>query len=84
MDLPGVVVMGAAGRMGRLLVAEVLACDALRLAGAVVRPGHGWAGQDLGTAMGGGALGVTVTDDPIEAIAGAQADFAAVRAHIAG
>lgn len=73
MERPGIVVMGAAGRMGRLLVAEVLACDALRLAGAVVRPGHGWAGQDLGTAMGGAALGVTVTDDPIEAIAGAQA-----------
>ena len=73
MELPGVVVMGAAGRMGRLLVAEVLACAGLRLAGAVVRPGHGWAGQDLGAAMGGAPLGVTVTDDPIEAIAGAQA-----------
>ncbi len=72
MELPGIVVMGAAGRMGRLLVAEVLACEGLRLAGAVVRPGHGWAGRDLGVAMGGGALGVTVTDDPIEAIAGAQ------------
>ena len=73
MDLPGVVVMGAAGRMGRLLVAEVLECEGLRLAGAVVRPGHGWVGQDLGAAMGGAPLGVTVTDDPIEAIAGAQA-----------
>lgn len=72
MDLSGIVVMGAAGRMGRLLVAEVLAAPGLRLAGAVVRPGHPWAGRDLGTAMGGPALGVTVTDDTLEAIAGAQ------------
>lgn len=72
MDRPGIVVMGASGRMGRLLVAEVLATPALRLAGAVVRPGHAWVGQDLGTAMGGQALGLTVTDDAIEAIAGAQ------------
>ena len=72
MDLPGIVVMGAAGRMGRLLVAEVLATPGLRLAGAVVRPGHAWAGQDLGTAMSGRASGVTVTDDALEAIAGAQ------------
>ena len=72
MDLPGIVVMGAAGRMGRLLVAEVLATPGLRLAGAVVRQGHEWVGQDLGTAMGGAALGLAVTDDALEAIAGAQ------------
>ncbi len=73
MDLPGIVVMGAAGRMGRLLLAEVLACPQLRLAGAVVRPGHAWVGQDLGTAMGRAPLGLAATDDAIEAIAGAQA-----------
>lgn len=73
MDLPGIVVMGAAGRMGRLLLAEVLACPQLRLAGAVVRPGHDWVGQDLGTAMGRAPLGLAVTDDALEAIAGAQA-----------
>src|SRR5690606_11253896 len=68
MDLPGIVVMGAAGRMGRLLLAEVLACPQLRLAGAVVRPGHAWVGQDLGTAMGRAPLGLAATDDAIEAI----------------
>ena len=35
--------------------------------------------QDVGTAMGGGPLGVSVTDDPLEAFANAQAviDFTA-------
>ena len=41
-DRPGVVVMGAGGRMGRLLLAELAASDRLRLVGAVVRPGHAW------------------------------------------
>jgi 4-hydroxy-tetrahydrodipicolinate reductase len=51
----------------------------------VVRPGHDWIGQDIGTAMGGAALGVTVTDDPLEALANAQAvvDFTAPAATVA-
>lgn len=73
MALPGVVVMGAAGRMGQMLVREVLASDRMRLVGAVVRKGHDWAGRDLGEAMGGAALGLVVSDDPIEPIAQAQA-----------
>lgn len=73
MDRPGVVVMGAAGRMGRLLVDLVAQADDLRLAGAVVRPGHAWIGQDPGRAMGGADLGLRVTDDALAAIAGAQA-----------
>lgn len=72
-DLPGVVVMGAAGRMGRLLLAELAASDRLRLVGAVVRPGHPWVGRDAGEAAGGPRAGVTVTDDAIEPIARAQA-----------
>lgn len=73
MDQSGVVVMGPAGRMGRLLVELVVQADDLRLAGAVVRPGHGWVGRDIGEAMGRSAIGVTVTDDALSAIAGAQA-----------
>ena len=72
-DLPGIVITGASGRMGRMLIETVLASDKARLAGAVVRRGHAWAGQDLGLALGGAALGVTVTDDPLEAFARAQA-----------
>jgi 4-hydroxy-tetrahydrodipicolinate reductase len=58
--------------MGRMLVEEVRASDKLRLLGAVERKGHEWVGADLGTAMGGAPLGVTVTDDALEAIAPAQ------------
>ena len=81
-QLPGLVVTGASGRMGRMLAQMVAASDKARLVGAVERPGHDWIGQDLGTAMGVAALGVTVTDDPLEAFAQAQGvlDFTAPEA----
>lgn len=72
-DLPGIVVTGASGRMGRMLIETIAASDQARLVGAVERAGHDWIGQDLGTAMGEAALGLTVTDDPPEAFARAQA-----------
>ncbi|MEE4348323.1 MAG: 4-hydroxy-tetrahydrodipicolinate reductase, partial [Paracoccaceae bacterium] len=72
-EKPGIVVTGASGRMGRMLVQTITDSDQARLVGAVERAGHDWIGQDLGVAMGGGALGVTVTDDPLEAFAKAQA-----------
>jgi 4-hydroxy-tetrahydrodipicolinate reductase len=76
---PGIVVTGASGRMGQMLVRIVAQSDRAQLVGAVERAGHGWVGQDIGTAMGGAALGVTVTDQPLEAFAQAQAviDFTA-------
>lgn len=70
---PGIVVTGASGRMGRMLIDTINASDQARLVGAVERSGHDWIGQDLGLAMGQAALGVTVTDDPLEAFAKAQA-----------
>jgi len=83
-DLPGIVVTGASGRMGRMLIGTVAESGRARLVAAVERPGHGWVGQDVGTAMGGAALGVAVTDDPLEAIVGAQAviDFTAPQASV--
>jgi 4-hydroxy-tetrahydrodipicolinate reductase len=83
--LPGIVVTGAAGRMGRMLLPLVAASPRARLAAALERPGHPWIGQDAGTAMGGATLGVTVTDDPIEAFARARAviDFTAPTATVA-
>ncbi|WP_134725052.1 4-hydroxy-tetrahydrodipicolinate reductase [Paracoccus luteus] len=85
MEKPGIVITGVSGRMGRMLVAAVAASDACRLVGAVEREGHGWVGQDVGTAMGGAALGVAVTDDAVAAIAQAQAviDFTAPAATVA-
>lgn len=70
---PGIVITGASGRMGQMLARIVAENEAVRLVGAVERAGHDWIGQDLGEAMGGAANGVTVTDDPLEAFAKAQA-----------
>ena len=82
---PGIVITGASGRMGQMLIREVLASDTARLIGAVDRPGHDWIGKDLGVAMGGASMGVTVTDDPLEAFANAQAiiDFTSPDASVA-
>ena len=79
---PGIVVTGASGRMGQMLVETITASDRAHLVGAVERAGHAWIGQDVGTAMGGAALGVTVTDQPLDAFAKAQAviDFTAPEA----
>ncbi|WP_096786806.1 4-hydroxy-tetrahydrodipicolinate reductase [Rhodobacter sp. CZR27] len=83
-DLPGIVITGASGRMGQMLMKTVLASDKARLVGAVERAGHDWVGRDVGAAMGGAAVGVTVTDDPLEAFAQAQAviDFTAPAATV--
>lgn len=83
-DLPGIVVTGVSGRMGQMLVKTILASDRARLVGAIERTGHDWVGRDLGAAMGGADLGVTVTDDPLEAFAKAQAviDFTAPAATV--
>ena len=84
-ELPGVVIAGASGRMGRMLVGEVLASSTLRLAGATERSGHDWIGADVGEALGKSALGVTVTDDPIEAVVNARVviDFTTPEATVA-
>ncbi len=90
-DLPGIVVTGASGRMGQMLIQTITDSNRARLLGAVERSGHDWVGQDVGTAMGGADLGVDVTDDPLNAFATAQAvvdfttpaatvDFAAIAA----
>ena len=72
-DRPGIVVAGASGRMGRMLLRAVLDAPQARLAGALVRPGSDWVGRDVGEAMGGAAVGVTASDDPVATIAPAQA-----------
>ncbi|ROU02851.1 4-hydroxy-tetrahydrodipicolinate reductase [Histidinibacterium lentulum] len=84
-ETPGIVITGASGRMGQMLVREVTASSECRLVGALEREGHPWIGRDVGEAMGGAALGVTVTDDALEAFATAQAviDFTAPAATVA-
>ena len=85
MEKPGIVITGASGRMGQMLVRTVLASDQARLVGAIERPGNPWIGRDLGEAMGGAPLGITVTDDAVQAIATAQAviDFTSPAATVA-
>ncbi len=53
---------GAAGRMGRRLVALASEDKQWRLAAAIEAPGHGLLGQDAGLLAGGPALGVKLTD----------------------
>ena len=83
-DVPGIVVTGASGRMGQMLIRTVMESDRVKLVGVVEREGHDWIGQDIGTAMGGAPLDVTVSDDPLEVIAKAHAviDFTAPAATV--
>lgn len=83
-QLPGIVITGASGRMGQMLVKTVLASDKARLVACIERPGNPWLGRDVGEAMGGAPLGVIVTDDPLPAFAQAQAviDFTAPAATV--
>ena len=84
-DLPGIVITGAAGRMGQTLIKAVSESDTMRIAAVLERPGHAWVGQDIGTAMGGSELGITVGDDALVAFSTAQAviDFTAPAATVA-
>ncbi|NVO22580.1 4-hydroxy-tetrahydrodipicolinate reductase [Donghicola mangrovi] len=80
----GIVITGASGRMGQMLVKTVTERDGVHVAGVVERPGHDWVGRDLGVLMGGTESGVIVSDDPAAAFTGAQAviDFTAPSATI--
>ena len=84
-ELPGIVVTGASGRMGQMLIRLLLESETARLAGVLERPGHDWIGRDIGQAMGGTAVGVAVSDDAVATIAQAQAviDFTAPAASVA-
>ncbi|MBA83567.1 4-hydroxy-tetrahydrodipicolinate reductase [Thalassobius sp. S69A] len=83
-NLPGIVVTGASGRMGQMLMRTILDSDKCKLVGAVERKGHDWVGRDVGECMGGGAVGVVVSDDPLETFLHAQAviDFTAPAATV--
>lgn len=83
-NTPGIVITGGSGRMGQMLIKTVLASDKCHLAGVLERAGHDWVGQDIGTAMGGAAIGITVSDDALEMFAIAQAviDFTAPAATV--
>jgi 4-hydroxy-tetrahydrodipicolinate reductase len=55
-------VIGCAGRMGRMLVAEIAGTEGAALAGGIARPGSACISQDLGELAGIGRTGLAVGD----------------------
>jgi 4-hydroxy-tetrahydrodipicolinate reductase len=56
-------VIGCAGRVGRMLLADIVATPGCALAGGVARSGSAAIGRDLGQLAGIGALGAAAGDD---------------------
>ncbi|EHS52440.1 Dihydrodipicolinate reductase [Rhizobium sp. PDO1-076] len=80
MDTPmKLVVVGAAGRMGKALIQVIADADNVVLHAALGRPGSVVIGSDAGEIAGAGHLGVTITDDPLAAFLHADGviDFSA-------
>jgi 4-hydroxy-tetrahydrodipicolinate reductase len=78
----GIVVVGAAGRMGQALVRAAVDTPGVRLAAAVEAPGHAAVGVDAGEVAGIPRVGVLVGADLGAALAGARVvvDFATAEA----
>jgi len=57
------IVMGAAGRMGRMVINAIQNAEGITCAGAVEVPGHPSVGGDAGLVAGVGELRVTIEDD---------------------
>ncbi len=57
-------ITGCAGRMGRMLIAEVSGREGAELAAGAEHPGHEAVGRDLGVLAGGEPIGIEVTADP--------------------
>ncbi|WP_207485027.1 4-hydroxy-tetrahydrodipicolinate reductase [Arenibaculum pallidiluteum] len=66
-------IVGCSGRMGQMLLREVLATPGCTLVGGTDRPGSPVLGRDLGLLAGQDSLGVTVTEDPVPLFAEAEA-----------
>jgi 4-hydroxy-tetrahydrodipicolinate reductase len=79
------VVAGAAGRMGRMLVRTAHEHPDLEVVGAVEQPTSKELGADAGELAGVGRLGVAVSDDPLTALLNADGilDFTVPRATVA-
>ena len=75
----GLVIVGAAGRMGQALIRAIQDIPGVRVAAAVERPGSPQLGKDVGELAGVGPLGVPIGDDPLSAFASADGvlDFTA-------
>ena len=63
-DETRIVVTGASGRMGQMLIKMINASETVVLHGALEREGHAWIGKDLGAMLGGNEIGILVSDRP--------------------
>ncbi|MDB5542910.1 MAG: 4-hydroxy-tetrahydrodipicolinate reductase [Hyphomicrobiales bacterium] len=79
------VVAGAAGRMGRMLVQAIHETPGAMLSGALEREGSIALGQDAGLLAGVGNLGVAISADPLAALSHADGliDFSSPAASVA-
>lgn len=81
----GLLVTGAAGRMGRTLIRVIAETPGVTLAGAIERTGAPELGRDSGELAGLGANGIPVSDDPLPLFAKSEGvlDFTAPVASLA-
>ncbi|MGH7812842.1 MAG: 4-hydroxy-tetrahydrodipicolinate reductase [Candidatus Binataceae bacterium] len=61
--MANLIVAGAAGRMGKMLIALAARDPAHRIVGAIEAPGHPSIGADAGELAGAGKLGIAVSSD---------------------
>ena len=66
------VVVGAAGRMGRTLIRMIAETDGVELSGAIEQSGSPHLGQDAGLMAGAGQANVAISDDPLPVFAKAD------------
>jgi 4-hydroxy-tetrahydrodipicolinate reductase len=78
------VVAGASGRMGRILVQMIHETEGAALVGALEQPGSIAIGQDAGLLAGCGRMGVDISGDALKAISVADGilDFTSPRASV--
>lgn len=80
----GVVVVGAAGRMGQAILRTIAETDGVVVVGALDRKGSDHIGRDAGDISGLGSIGVSITDDPLPLFAKAEGviDFSSPAASV--
>ena len=79
------IVSGAAGRMGRMVVRTIHESDGFKLAGALEREDSPWLGQDPALLAGCPASGLQIVADPLPLLLDADAiiDFSSPAASVA-
>ena len=66
------VMAGAAGRMGQIILRLASRDKAFKIVGALEQSGHATLGQDLGSILGQGTMGVKITSDAVATLKNAD------------